>query len=200
MDGISGPGSPKDNHTMPNKHSRSLLLRLEDTVRDLKLSFRTLARKPGFTVVVIATLALGIGVNTAVFTLVDTLLFRPLPVPNPHEIVSLGSARQGRQDSTNQVFSFPAYLRIREANQAFSGLIAWSPFRVHLSADGFTERLPGEMVSANFTEVLGIEPSVGRGFLSEEGQAPGLHPVAMISDRLWRTRFHGDREIAGKTM
>ena len=200
MDGISGPGSPKDNHTMPNKHSRSLLLRLEDTVRDLKLSFRTLARKPGFTVVVIATLALGIGVNTAVFTLVDTLLFRPLLVPNPHEIVSLGSARQGRQDSTNQVFSFPAYLRIREANQVFSGLIAWSPFRAHLSADGFTERLPGEMVSANFTEVLGIEPSVGRGFLSEEGQAPGLHPVAMISDRLWRTRFHGDREIAGKTV
>ena len=200
MDGISGPGSPKDNYTMPNKHSRSLLLRLEDTVRDLKLSFRTLARKPGFTVVVIATLALGIGVNTAVFTLVDTLLFRPLPVPNPHEIVSLGSARQGRQDSTNQVFSFPAYLRIREANQAFSGLIAWSPFRAHLSADGFTERLPGDMVSANFTEVLGIEPSVGRGFLSEEGQAPGLHPVAMISDRLWRTRFHGDREIAGKTV
>ena len=200
MNGISGPVSPNDNHTMPNKQSRSLLLHLEDTVRDLRLSFRTLARKPGFTVVVIATLALGIGVNTAVFTLVDTLLFRPLPVPNPHEIVSLGSAGQRRQDSTNQVFSFPAYLRIREANQAFSGLIARSPFRVHLSADGFTERLPGEMVSANFTEVVGIEPSVGRGFLSEEGQAPGLHPVAMISDRLWRTRFHGDREIVGKTV
>ena len=200
MDGISGPGSPKDTHTMPNRQSRSLLLRLEDTVRDLKLSFRTLARKPGFTVVVIATLALGIGVNTAVFTLVDTLLFRPLPLPNPHEIVSLGSGMRGRQDSNNQTFSFPVYLRIRDANQAFSGLIAWSRFRVHLSADGFTERLTGEMVSANFTEVLGIEPSVGRGFLSEEGQAPGLHPVAMISDRLWRTRFHGDREIAGKTV
>ena len=200
MDGISGPGSPKDNHTMPNRQSRSLLLRLEDTVRDLKLSFRTLARKPGFTVVVIATLALGIGVNTAVFTLVDTLLFRPLPLPNPHEIVSLGSGMRGRQDGNNQTFSFPVYLRIRDANQAFSGLIARSLFMVHLSADGFTERLTGEMVSANFTEVLGIEPNVGRGFLSEEGQAPGRHPVAMISDRLWRTRFHGDREIAGKTI
>ena len=192
--------SSTDDGQKKKERSRSLSLYVEDTVRDVRLSFRTLARNPGFTIVAIVTLALGIGVNTAVFTLVDTLGFRPLPVPNPRQIVSLGSAIRGRQDSHNQGFPFPVYLTIREANQAFSGLIAWSLFSVHLSADGFTERLNGEMVSANFTEVLGIEPSVGRGFLPEEGQTPGRHPVAMISDRLWRERFHRSREVVGKTV
>ena len=180
--------------------TRGLILSLENTLRDLKLSFRTFARNPGFTVVVIMTRALGIGVNTGVFTLVDTLLYRPVPVPDPHQIVSLGSVFRGRENSNNQGFSFPVYLTIREASHIFSGLIAQSLFSVHLSADGFTERLDGEIVSANYTEVLGIEPGIGRGFLPEEGNAPGQHAVAMISDRLWRERFHGSREIVGKTV
>ena len=124
--------------------SKGPLLLLEGLVRDVRLSCRNLARNPGFTIVVIVTLALGIGVNTAVFTLVDTLMFRPLPVPNPHQIVSLASVTRGRENSNNQAFSFPVYLKIREASQAFSGLIAQSLFSVHLSADGFTERLTGE--------------------------------------------------------
>ena len=180
--------------------TRGLILSLENTLRDLKLSFRTFARNPGFTVVVIMTRALGIGVNTGVFTLVDTLLYRPLPVPDPHQIVSLGSVFRGRENSNNQGFSFPVYLTIREARHIFSGLIAQSLFSVHLSADGFTERLDGEIVSANYTEVLGIEPGIGRGFLPEEGNAPGQHAVAMISDRLWRERFHRSREVVGKTV
>ncbi len=179
--------------------TRGLILSLENTLRDLKLSFRTFARNPGFTVIVIVTLALGIGVNTAVFTLVDTLLYRPLPVPDPHQIVSLGSVIRGRENSNNQGFSFPVYLKIRAASRPFSGLIAQCLFSVHLSADGFTERLDGEIVSANYMEVLGIEPGIGRGFLPQEGNAPGQHAVAMISDRLWRERFHGSRDIVGKT-
>lgn len=196
VDSISSP----EDFTAGKEPSKGLLLFLEGIVRDLRLSCRNLARNPGFTIVVIVTLALGIGVNTAVFTLVDNLLFRPLPVPNPDQIVSLGSVIRGRENSTNQGFSFPVYLKIREASQAFSGLIAHSLFSVHLSADGFTERLTGEIVSANYTEVLGIEPRIGRGFLPQEGQAPGRHAVAIISDRIWRDRFHGSREIVGKTV
>ena len=177
-----------------------LILFLENTLRDFWLSLRALAKNPGFTAVVIVTLGLGIGVNTAVFTLVDTLWVRPLPVPDPHQIVSLGSVIRGREHRHNQAFSFSVYLKIREASQAFSGLIAHSFLSVHLSADGFTERLSGAIVSANYTEVLGIEPGIGRGFLPEEGQASGRHAVAMISDRLWRNRFHGSRDIVGKTV
>lgn len=177
-----------------------LFVYLEDIVRDVRLSFRNLARNPGFTIIVIVTLALGIGVNTAVFTLVDTVFFRPLPVANPHQIVSIGSITRGQPDRKNLRFSFPAYLTIREINRVFSGLIAYRGLTVHLSSDGFTERLWGGIVSANYTEVLGIEPGIGRGFLPEEGQTPGRHAVAMISDRLWRDRFHGSRDIVGKTV
>ena len=200
MNGEPQPTSPKDHVLQGNESPRRLVLLLEDIVRDLRLSFRTLTRNPGFTIVVIVTLALGIGVNTGVFTLVDNAFFRPLPVPNPHQIVSLGSFTQGRPNRDNQFFSHAAYRTIQESNQVFSGLIAHSGFTVHLSADGFTERLWGGLVSANYTHVLGIEPGIGRGFLPEEGQVPGRYPVAMITDRLWRDRFQGNRDIVGKTV
>ena len=200
MNGEPQPTSPNDDVLQGNESRRRFVLLLEDIVRDLRLSFRTLTRNPGFTIVVIVTLALGIGVNTGVFTLVDYVFFRPLPVPNPDQIVSLGSFTRGQPNSNNTSFSHPAYLTIQESNQIFSGLIAHSGFTVHLSADGFTERLWGEMVSVNCTGVLGIEPGIGRGFLPEEGLAPGRHAVAMISDRLWRDRFHGSRDIVGKNV
>ena len=194
------PTSARGDNLFRKEQRRNFFLYLEGTVQDLRLSFRTLAKNPGFTAVVIVTLGLGIGVNTAVFTLVDTIFFRPLPVPNPHQIVSLNSVRRDRENSTDRWFSFPVYLKIREASQAFSGLIAQSLFPVHLSADGFTERLSGEIESANYTEALEIEPLIGRGFLPEEGQAPGRGAVAVISERLWRDRFHGSRDIVGKTV
>ncbi|MDE2927766.1 MAG: ABC transporter permease [Acidobacteriota bacterium] len=200
MSGEPQPTSPKDHVLQGNESRRRFVLLLEDIVRDLRLSFRTLTRNPGFTIVVILTLALGIGVNTGVFTLVDNAFFRPLPVLNPHQIVSFGSFTKGRPNRDNQFFSHAAFRTIQESNEVFSGLIAHSGFTVHLSADGFTERLWGGLVSSNYTHVLGIEPGIGRGFLPEEGQVPGRNPVAMISDRLWRDRFQGSRDIVGKTV
>ena len=172
--------------------SRSPSLYLEDTLRDIRLSCRTLSRSPVFTAVVIVTLALGIGVNTAVFTLFDVVSLRPMMVPDPHQIVDVYSG--SREYPCCNPFSFPDYLDFRETNQVFSGLIAYSPLGVHLSADGFTERLTGELVSANYTDVLGIEPIIGRGFLAIEDQVPSRYPVAMISNRLWQEWFNARHE------
>ena len=180
----------------PSRQARGLILYLDDTVQDLKLSFRTMAMNPGFSTVAIATLALGIGLNTAVFTLFDAFSLRPMPVPDPHQIVNVYSGT--RENPFGNPYSFPDYLAIRDANQVFSGLMAHGPFTAHLSADGFTERLGGALVSANTPDVLGIEPVVGRAFLPEEGQVPGRHAVAMISTRLWRDRFQANHDAVGK--
>ena len=197
MKRLSGQISSKGDHAPPNRQSRGLIVYLDDTVRDLKLSFRTMARNPGFAVVATATLALGIGLNTAVFTLFDAFALRPMPVPDPHQVVNVYSGT--RENPFGNPYSFPDYLAIREANQVFSGLTAHGGFTAHLSADGFTERLGGALVSANTPDVLGIEPVVGRAFLPEEGQVPGRHAVAMISTRLWRDRFQANDDVVEKS-
>lgn len=155
-----------------------------------------LGRNPGFTIVAVATLALGIGVNTAVFTLFDAVALRPLPVRYPHQIVNVFPA--GSHEEPYGEFSFPEYLHIRKTNHTFSGLIGYDHFIAYLSADGFTERIWGELTSSNYTNVLGIVPIVGRGFLPDEGRIPARDPVAMISARLWRERFHSAQNIVGE--
>ena len=190
--------SSTDDGQKKKERSRSLSLYVEDTFRDLRLSCRTLARNPGFTAVVIVTLALGIGLNTAVFTLFDVVSLRPMAVPDPHQIVDVYSG--SREYSCCNPFSFPDYLYFRETNQAFSGLIAYSGLSVHLNADGFTERVMGELVSANYTKILGVEPMVGRGFVADEDRVPGRYPMAMISARLWRKWFNSSQDIVGKTV
>ena len=195
MANVPGEAS-STNHRLPREdRSRRLPLFLENTFRDIRLSCRTLGRNPGFTIVAVATLALGIGVNTAVFTLFDAVALRPLPVPDPHQIVYFDQAEYPGDE-----FSFPEYLHIEKTNQTLSGLIAYDPFLVYLSADGFTESLWGELTSSNYTDVLGIEPIVGRGFLPEEGLISARDRVAMISARLWRDRFHSAQNIVGKTV
>ena len=133
--------SSTDDGQKKKERSRSLSLYVEDTVRDVRLSFRTLARNPGFTIVAIVTLALGIGVNTAVFTLFDAAILRPLPVADPHRIAAVYSGSS--EESYGGGFSFPEYLLIQRANQAFSGLVAYAGFTVHLSAEWFHGKTNG---------------------------------------------------------
>ena len=167
-----------------------------DTLRqDLRQAARLLVKDPGFTVVAVLSLGLGIGANTAIFSLVNALLLRPMPVAQPHEIVSVYTS-----DFSGPLFgasSYPDYQDFRRLD-ALAGLVAWAPTPVALSQDGGHQRLFAEMVSASYFDVLGVRPVLGRGFVPEEDTAPAA--VAVISHALWQGGFGADPAIVGKSL
>ncbi len=169
--------------------------------RDLRHAFRTLATTPGFTVVVLLTLALGIGANTAIFSLTDQLLLRLLPVKDPRALVTFENpgAYSGRQVNNN-TFSYPMYRDFRDRNRVFSGVIASFPTSVTLTVDGQAERVNGELVSGNYFDVLGVQPSLGRAFTADDERAPGAHPVAMLSHGCWVRRFGASPAVIGQAV
>jgi predicted permease len=171
--------------------------RLERLLQDLRYALRTLRKTPGFTAVVVLTLALGIGVNTAIFSYVDQLLLRPLPFPESGRLATLYS-RVSWLPSAYSSISYPVYERMRDHNNVFSGLAAYDNIQVNLGSAADMETLPGEIVSANYFSVLGVSPALGRAFLPEEDAVPGRNPVAMLSTKLWQRRFHADPAIIGR--
>jgi predicted permease len=168
----------------------------EDVVQDLRYGVRMLVAQPGFTVVAVLTLALGIGANTAIFTLADKVLIRALPVERPAELVTL--ARDGA--GAPIAFSYPMYADLRDRQRALSGLAAYFQQPFSLSDGVQTERLIGQIVSGNYFAVAGVSPALGRFFLPDEDRTPGAHPVAVISDALWRRRFGADPAVLGKSV
>jgi predicted permease len=159
-----------------------------------------LRKNPGFTAVAVLTLALGIGVNTAIFSFADALLFRPLPVRDPARVVTL-FRRDVQHPQYYSSFSHPAFLDLRRSLGAiFSDLLGYCPMPVNLSVAGNNERVDGEIVSWNYFALLGVRPALGRGFLPEEDETAGAHPVAVISYGLWQQRFGRDPNILGKTI
>ena len=166
--------------------------------QDIRYGFRMLRNKPGFTVVVVLTLGLGIGANTAVFSFLDRLLLRPLAVTKPHELVVL-KHRSGAD--TGDGFVYPFYLDLRrQSEELFSGFIAYARIRADLGAGESVRDVLGVAVSSNYFSVLGVATAVGRGFLEEENRSPGSHPVAVISHELWHRRFEGDPSVLGQTI
>src|SRR5580658_3749239 len=133
---------------------------------DLRHSFRMLQKSPLFTSVAIASLALGLGANTAIFTVLDQALLRPLPVKNPRELVLITSPGANRGsfngDNSDRLFSRPEYLDLRDRNQVFSGLIARAPVSANLVYQGSSEAVTVELVTGNFFDVLGVRPQLGR--------------------------------------
>src|SRR5436305_6364626 len=127
--------------------------------QDLRYSLRLLAKRPGFTLVAVITLALGIGANTAIFSLVNTAHLRPLPVAEPGQIESLNSVSDYRMFPT---FSYPNYKDFRDRNEFFSGLVGYSFTPLSLSHDGINERLWGYVVTGNYFDVLGVNAVLGR--------------------------------------
>jgi hypothetical protein len=160
-------------------------------LNDLRYAIRQLLKNPGFTAVAVLTLALGIGANTAIFSLVHTVVFRPLPVRNASELQELFGTLHNGADYTLQ--SYLNYKDYRDRNQVFSGVIAYRIVVASLSHNGNNERVWGSVASSNYFDVLGVQPAIGRGFLPEEDQTPKSHPVVVLSYGCWQKRFASER-------
>ncbi|HKP86005.1 MAG TPA: ABC transporter permease [Blastocatellia bacterium] len=167
----------------------------DDMIQDLRYGVRMLMKNPGFTLVAVLSLALGTGANTAIFSLVNTAMLRPLPIARPEQLVSLNNMAENR---TFPSFSYPNYKDLSERNEVFSGLIAYRYAPLSLSYDGINERLWGYEVTGNYFEVLGVEAALGRMISPDDDRMAGAHPVAVVSHKYWQQRFGSDPGIIGK--
>jgi putative ABC transport system permease protein len=165
---------------------------IENLVQDVRYAIRSLQRTPGLTVFVVITLALGIGMTSATFSMVDALIFRPYPVPHPGNVLTLVSTTH---DSSFNNFSYREYLDIRDKTKSYDGVIADADMQaVGFSAEpGETPRVKGGMmVSGNYFQALGVEPRLGRGFRQDEDQVPGRDAVVVLGPDFWRHEFSSD--------
>lgn len=178
---------------------------IADLWQDLKYAVRMIRNAPGFSLVAVLALALGIGVNTAILGTVNGFILRPLPVEKPDELVVpfWGSKKDGEVWGS---FSYANYKDLREQNKSLTGLLAWTMISAGISSgeshgsgdNGHAEVAWGELVSGNYFAVLGVSPLMGRGFLPEEDRTRNTHPVVVIGHSLWQRRFNGDPAIVGK--
>jgi predicted permease len=165
-------------------------------IQDIRYGLRQLRRNPGFTLVAVLTLALGIGANTAIFSVVNGVLLNPLPYPEPDRLVALYSRTHEFQ---NMSISYPNFLDWVRLNRSFSALAAYRQDNFTLTDSGEPERVSTEMVSANFFSVLGVKPAMGRTFTPQEDQL-GAGPVVIISGGFWKRKFGSAPDILGKAI
>jgi predicted permease len=168
---------------------------------DIKFAVRTLGRSPVFTGVAVLSVALGIGANTAIFSLLDQVLLRLLPVKEPQQLILLSMKGMHYGSNTGgNALSYPMYEDFRKNNRVFSGMFCRFPNYFALTFNGQTERVSGELVSGTYFPVLGVGAAVGRTFTAEEDQKIAGAPLAMLSYAYWKSRFAGDPGIVGKTV
>lgn len=160
-------------------------------LRDIRLGFRCLRRQARFATIAVTVLGIGIGASTTVFTLANAFLFRPLPIDAPDRVV-----RIYRDRTSNS--SFPDYVDFRDRNRTLEDVAAYQVTSVSLRSAGRPLHVYGESVTANYFDVLGVRPAIGRAFLPEEGRTQGTHPVAVISYGLWQRQFGGERSVVGR--
>ncbi len=175
-----------------------------DLLQDLRYAARMLRKTPGFTAVVTLTLALGIGANTAVFTIIDTLILNPLPVAKISELAAVNTTQQKKTAQAAgdpQLMSFLNVKDLRERVHSFSSLAAHSnPMAITMTDTGDAHRIFVEVVTANYFETLGLHPFMGRFFLPNEDTTPGVAPVAVLGYAAWQSRFGGASDIVGRTI
>jgi predicted permease len=169
--------------------------------QDLRYALRTLARTPGFSLVVINTLGLGIGANTAIFSLMDQVLLRLLPVKDPGALVQLdGPGPFSGRTMNERTFSYPMYVDLRDRNDVFDGLVGRFGSAATLTARGQAERVEVELVSGNTFEVLGITPVLGRSITPDDDRRPGGHPIVMLSFDYWQRRHGGSPGVLNQSV
>jgi predicted permease len=170
---------------------------MDSPTRDVRYALRGLRRSPGFTAVAVATLALGIGANATIFSVVSSVLLRPLPVDRPGDLVSVYG--HAVTSPAHDAISYPNYQDYRAQARTLAGLAAHTNFFASLSVDRTSELVVGEAVSENFFEVLGVRPVLGRAFVADEVAGPGAGPVAVLSHTFWQTRFGGAADVVGRS-
>jgi predicted permease len=171
---------------------------MSNLLQDCKYGLRMLRKSPGFAALAILTLALGIGANTTIFSWINSTLLNPVPgLTRPSEVVSLTLSKPGE---TPFPLTYPDFEAMRDGQQSFTGIAACSFIQVSLKGKSKPERLWGMVTSANYFDVLGVRPILGRGFLPEEDKKPGGAPVAVISYRLWQTHFAANPSIVGQSV
>jgi predicted permease len=171
----------------------------EEMFQDLRFGARMLRTQPGFTLIAVLALALGIGANTAIFSVVNALLFKPLPYRDPQRLVQFYQTRGfGDESGGTPAWSYPKYEAMRAYSESFESVAAVASSNVNVTGTDEPERLASEHVSASYFRTLGVEAVVGRTFLPEEDSTPNSHAVALISYGLWQRRFGSDPDIIGK--
>jgi predicted permease len=185
------------NRTLLREHTRDadMLTWLESVLHDLRFALRTMRKAPVVTLVAIVSLALGIGANTAIFSLMDAVLWKSLPVQRPEELIKLSA--DGNE------FPYPVYRELRDRNQMLDGLAATGGFYtvdMTLSGASLPESVNVELASGNYFTTLGVNALLGRVFTAGDDRIPGGHPLAVLSAGYWTRRFGGDPGILGKTL
>ena len=170
---------------------------IETTLQDLRYAIRMLLKAPGFTTVAVISLALGIGANTAIFSLTDAVLLRNLPVKEPGKLYQIAHSGDRGIDEGN---NFPLFEQIRNHNQSFSEVMAFNPNQWKVTVDGETEIVSGQVVTGNYFSVLGVNPIIGRTLTPDDDDLEKASPVAVISYTYWQHRLSRDPNVLGKTI
>jgi putative ABC transport system permease protein len=178
---------------------------MQNLWKDITFGLRMLAKSPGFTAIAVITLALGIGANTAIFSLMNQILLRQLPVKNPNELVILRApgpvtGHVSDDGDSTESFSYPMYKGLRDNNSVFTGILARYNFSASVASKGQTDRATGELVSGNYFEVLGVQPAVGRVFTQDDDRVPLAQPVVVLSYPYWTRHFGGDPSVLNKVL
>ena len=178
---------------------------MHSLIQDFRFSFRQMRRSPGFMITAVLTLALGVGANTAIFSLLDQALLRSLPVHEPEKLVILsatGKAWQGYSSDhgggVEKSFSYPMYRDLRDHGAAFDGLIATAPADIGISRNNAADMAYAEIVSGNYFNVLGVSAAHGRLLTQADDSTPGTNPVAVLSFNYWKTHFGADASVVGQ--